>query len=338
MFLAVLSSSRQFPISGDNGVFSIIDAILRKRDSSESNWNYWDWLHSMEDIGFVHIDRDNGKVQVEPCFLARSTSSENEAFLSGARTPSFLSELYVIATKLGIKIVSKSVNPFFPQRIKLIGVENSLINLATQLKIKISPLPLAYQLAVAAPAVSAIFEQWRFNDIVLEGNIIPEEEGGIRFFNPQNLRYDGAPPSISTPYVLGMRKKFGRHFNMYCCKDDNYFQVSTDVSVGYAKWFCFVHSGAKLLYNKVRQTVVIPKHCRLPAVLGRSLALCCCTPPKELSRAPFYGEYKYIGSSFDKYLEYEKVPEVIANIIADKLETVVQLVEFPEDRLLCKTR
>jgi hypothetical protein len=69
-FLGVLTSTRQLPFDGANGVFSIIDATIKGPGMSvETNWDYWMCLSTMQEQGFLRLDRGRRKVFIETPFV-----------------------------------------------------------------------------------------------------------------------------------------------------------------------------------------------------------------------------------------------------------------------------
>ncbi len=306
-FLAVLSSSRQFPLKGENSISNIVDATIRTNQQGSANrWDYRKWINDMEELGFLYVDIIKRKIFVEPQSLDRSVNSPNALLLNGARTPDFIARLRSQAKDHKLTIHENAYDPYYPAKIKVAGGENDLAGFANDLGISFASAPRTYDEALRVFSCSDIVKKWQFNDTTLEQG----EE--VHYFNPGNLQFDGSGPGSNFHYNLGRREtKYGRRYNMYRFHN-NSLQVKADVDPRWAKWFCLARSKFALTYDEGEKLVLAPKFCRLPLPLARTLAMCGQKAPQEVSC--HFGD-----SKIREFIEYREVPKIIAKLVFEKL-------------------
>lgn len=357
-FLGVLTSTRQLPFDGANGVFSIIDATINGPGVSvETNWDYWMCLSGMQELGFLRLDRSRRKVFIETPFVCRSATVPSEVYLCGARTPEFLRTLEIASVRQGVALSVQANGESFPSRICLKGNIETIQRLVEQFDISFSGIPASYQFATREICASYLLTKKRFqggscpdvsNATIRQAidNLlsffnttdISQPNDDISFFNPMSLKYDGKPPSREHPYVLGKRNYHGMHNNLYRIGDNGSIQVCSDISKKFAKYYCLSRANCKLGYNEHRLAVLVPKYCRLPLLMARALTMCQCLPPREVSLSNEDLNMLGMNKASNEFLEYGGVPEVIKKIIETSLNMQFQPIRYQEDQLLCKTQ
>lgn len=357
-FLGVLTSTRQLPFDGANGVFSIIDATIKGPGVSvETNWDYWMCLSTMQEQGFLRLDRGKRKVFIEAPFVCRSATVPNEAYLCGARTPEFLKIFETVSVQNGVALSIQPNGASLPSRICLKGNIATIQNLAKQFDVPFSVIPASYLIAIREICVSDLLTEKRlqgvsFADVpnmtisqaidnlsnFFNTTDINQPDDDISYFSPMSLKYDGKSPSQEHPYVLGKRNYQGIHNNLYRLGENGSIQVCPDISKEFAKYYCLSIANFKPGYNERHQAVLVPKYCRLPLSLARALTLCQCLPPREVFLPDVDLNKLGLNKASHEFLEYQGVPEVIKKIIETRLNMQFQPIRYQEDQLLCRTQ
>lgn len=357
-FLGVLTSARQLPFDGASGVFSIIDATIRGPGATiETHWDYWMSLITLQEQGFLRLDKGRKKVLIEAPFVCRSVTVPNEVYLCGARTPEFLKTCATTSKQHGVAFSVKSNGPSLPSQIRLKGNIVTIQNLVQNFDLPFSYIPVSYQTAIQEIYVTDLLDGKRLqgasaSDVpsttiskavdnltcFFNTTDITQPDDDISFFNPVSLKYDGKPPTESNPYVHGRRNYQGIHNNLYRLAENGSIQVCTNISKEYAKYYCLSRANCKLGYNEQRRVVLVPKYCRLPLPFARALTLCQCLPPREVHLTD--GDLRKLGMvrSSREFLEYQGVPAVIRKIIETRLDIQFQSISYQEDQLICKTQ
>ena len=319
-FLTVLSSSKKLPFLGEHGISSIVDAIeVGSGQGDVDDRKYRELIYAMEELGFLYLDWKNNKVVVEPQSLVRSIHSPDEFFLSGARIPDYLAKIKELCRQHGLSYHENEYDAILPSRVKINGKEDRLTLLANELQVKLDPVPRAYHEALLTIDFRNLGEYWKFNDTSSDRGDGQNPETRVRFFNTRTLQFDGRGASGTNPYSMGRRKRYGMHYYMFKYAG-NSLKVAADVEPRLAKWYCLSKKGIKLAYNDDHHVVYIPKYCPLPLNLARSLAMCACMPPKNTSLAANVSEGLGFNSKTTDFLEYSKVPKLIANILSQKMD------------------
>jgi hypothetical protein len=317
-FLAVLSSSKKLPFLGENGISSIIDAInVGGGQGDGDDRKYLDFIYAMEELGFLYLDRKKNKVVVEPQSLIRSIHSPEELFLSGARIPDYLAKVRDLCNRHALSYHENEYDTILPFLVRVKGKEGQLTALAEELQVKLDPVPRAYYEALLTVDFRNLGESWKFNDTSSGRDDGQNPEIRERFFNSSTLRYDGKCPSGNNHYNMGYRKRYGMRYYMFKYAE-NSLKVA-EVEPRQAKWYCLSKRGFKLAYNNTSKVFYIPKYCPLPLGLARSLAMCSCMPPKQISLTANETERIGFKKKAMDFLEYRNIPEIIANLVKHKM-------------------
>jgi hypothetical protein len=350
LFIAILSSAESIPLEGSNSVFSVIDTLKKPSELFINNqWDYWNWLLNLEEMGFLDIDIDKKKVHIEPQLLCRSITSKDEFYVNGARTPEFINKLEELSYELELSFYVDAGEIIYPSRISIKGDENKIKLLADELNFKFSLIPPAYTFCLRELTLSELIDSMRLEERNIEDDIlscidsfydlspslftttdidIVQEGNEINYFNPYSLRYDGKKPSPECLLSLGRRSFYGISNNLYYYSKDEEFKVCTRVSKKLAKYICMSRAGIRLGCNKHKHTVLVPKFCRLPRRFAQALTHCQNIPPREIELDNGKIELLGLSVSVNPFLEYQGVPDVIQNLIGTRLNIEIQKIDY----------
>lgn len=308
-FLEVLSCRGSMPKGGASGFLSAVEELFP--DEAVRDEGLWRRISSdLIEGGFARSSTD-GRMEVEyPVLTLLPTTEARSALLTGARTQKYLERIERVVSDYGLNIeIEKSADAdCFPTRVIFRGDVDCFETLAVRMRMRFFSTPLAFLLARDHLPVE--------NSLALDFNhsqFIPE----AKWFNPQTLRFDGAPPTGIGTVGLCRYDRSGTKFDVYRVRDEGggvEALPATDTAA--VKWALLGRSFIALAHDKDRRWVAVPRYCPLPRDLGRALALCSGVQPFVSILSPAEAEKLGLPRVPIEVRVYREVHSIIAHLVS----------------------
>jgi len=307
--LEVLSCRGNMPKGGAGGFVNAVEELFP--DEAARNEHFWQRISSdLIEAGFARRSGD-GRFEVErPVLTLLPRTDATSALLTGARTQKYLDRISCVVSQQGLdlQIERFAESEGFPMRVILRGEVDGLEILAGRMRARWFATPLAFILARDHPPVT--------NSLVCDFNhsqFIPEAE----WFNPQTLKFDGAPPNGIGVVGLCRYDRYGTKFDVYRVRDPaggvEAFPASDIATI---KWAILGRSSVSLAYDKAKKWIAVPRYCPMPTNLGRALALSSGVQPFDSLLSPAEAEEIGFPRTQIEIRVYREVPPIISHLVS----------------------
>jgi hypothetical protein len=307
--LEVLSCRGSMAMGGGGGFLTAVEELFPEEAARDEKF----WRRISSDLiegGFARRSAD-GRMEVEHPVLTMLPNAEAQsALLTGARTQKYLDRIEGVVSDQGLDIgIERATDAdCFPTRVILRGHVDCLGNLADRMRMRWFATPLAFILVRDHPPVANSLAPG-FN----HSQFIP----GAKWFNPQTLKFDGAPPEgIGTVGLCRFDGK-GTKFDVYRVRDGGGgVEALPAADTAAVKWALLGRSFITLAHDKVRRWVAVPRYCPLPTDIGRALALCSGVQPFYSLLSPAEAEKLGFPRVQIEVRVYREVHSIIAHLVS----------------------
>lgn len=310
-------------------IYSLIEALNLNigTDTDISSW-----LSTLEDFGFIHIDYERNFIYSIKPYLCRSAVNSNELILCGVRNTELIEDLQTWCKNnhFGFQLMSNSNN--FPSRISMY-INDKIKNIAlANFELVVPDTPTAYSLAYRKIYPRDVINA--SDDIYFESMekflvYLAEEKmksldpyfltyrKNITFFDTESLHFKDVMDDSKLKLVK-FHKDYRDIYELISGDQDSGYYYLPGINPRYAKYLLFSDKNYRLLFDKSKNCLFIPKYCPLPKYYSFALSHCSCMYPDEvvldLRNPQIIG-----GACSNTFIRYLNIPEIIVKIICNQL-------------------
>lgn len=311
--LNALSSKGEMSTDEFNRIFGTIYLSQSKRPPLNLNHERNVTIRMLDSLGHCEFNFDSRRVYIcSPLLVALPTCGLPRAVLTGARSPSLVSDLKqaIMNRRESTRLIRRHHKgyPIIPEAIIVESVDSETIReIANVLKITYKQSVPAWEIINYASGIGDMTETSDFKERT-------ELNWNRRVFSTQLMHFGKQTEDQSEIRLVEYANPVNQQLVHWLWKG----VLAAEVNRDWGRYMVLANYGVNILiYDKLRNRLSVPEYVPLPRLLARALTLCSGIAPTRAT----ISEYNELGfpPNFPVSIFSEALPEIVS-ILSSKLQ------------------